>query len=154
MIQRKQSLYLLVAALILATLIFIPLGTLHNVKGAVFTFKSTGLYLIENNAEKLSASAWPILALLFVSFALIVFTIFQFKKRPLQMNLCMGICLIILALIGTLAYYLMRFIEKFGASMHKPYLLLLPIVAFILVAMAYKRIKKDEDLVRSVDRIR
>jgi len=72
--------------------------------------------------------------------------IILFKNRKLQMQLCKVVIALILSLIG----FSVVFINELDLGI----ILYIPIVQLILIILALHAIKKDEELVRSVDRIR
>jgi hypothetical protein len=89
-------------------------------------------------------------------FGAIVFTvvsILSFKKRQLQFVLNRLTILSNLVLLGVFVY---RSLTLSGESLlsEKGIGVLLPIISIVFLVMANKAIKKDEDLVKSVDRLR
>jgi len=130
MIQRIQTVYLLFAFCLAAILVFIPFSTLNS-----FT---------EEFFRGFNAA---------IAVAAIV-TIFFYKNRRMQLRLCYAM------LAGFVAIYLTYFIfnmqnfslaELFG---HVRYIFIFPFISIILVYLAIRGIKKDEKLVRSLDRLR
>jgi len=143
MIQRIQTLYLLLAAGCAALMYFVPVygGTLQD-----------GLH------KNFMVSSNYLLFILVILLTLIPFlTIFLFKNRHTQIKLVwlgilIGIVTIILVYLkatdfGTPAT------NTFKASSFK-IAAALPIVVLVLLFMAFSRIRKDEKLVKSVDRLR
>ena len=95
-----------------------------------------------------------IIAMLFLTSAVITFvTIFQFKKRQLQFVLGRLTILINFILLGILVYFSQNLSGEIKVS-EKGIGLLIPILTILLVVLANKAIKKDEELVKSVDRLR
>lgn len=129
MIQRIQTIYMIAAAAsMLLLFIFNPLATLADYRFLLdyihFYNLSIGIVLLVN--------------------------IFLFKNRPFQikMNSFMNVLLLIEAgFWGIMFGFLMEFSVVFFI------LFLLPL-AFVLLVIANRCIKKDEELVRSVDRLR
>lgn len=82
----------------------------------------------------------------------------RYKNRKAQMKLANVAMLDMVVVFAAFGYLHYRQIEAFGVGveMELSYDLApaLPIVALVLIWMAKKAIKKDEDLVRSVDRLR
>ena len=72
--------------------------------------------------------------------------IILFKNRPLQMLLCK----VVMALIISLMVFAGVFMKELNLGVF----LYLPIAQLLLAFLALRAIKKDEELVRSVDRIR
>ena len=144
MIQRVQTIYLLIAAIISGglTLVF-SLWT--NVEKMLFyaidAFASNDLLL-------------KFIPILFVVSALLSFiAIFLFKNRKLQFVLGRLNILTNLFLLGLLIYQSLNLSGETVVS-EKGIGLVLPIIVIFLLAIANKAIKKDEDLVKSVDRLR
>ena len=129
MIQRIQSLYLLVA-LLLGALIF-------NLSIHIdFDASQTQVYKVNYGF---------LIAPLFV-----LLCFFLYKKRSIQSLLCLIIVLQQLVQMGLLALSF----DLNDNSIMSELLMLLTLVTIVLVWLARRGIKKDEALVRSVDRIR
>jgi len=95
-----------------------------------------------------------VMAVLFFLSALLTFVaIFQFKKRQLQFVLGRLSILTNFILLGILVYFSQNLSGEINVS-EKGIGLLIPILTIVLVVMANKAIKKDEELVKSVDRLR
>ncbi|MFH6995293.1 DUF4293 domain-containing protein [Flavobacterium sp. FlaQc-48] len=138
MIQRIQTVYLILTFLITGVLLFfVPLWTLNN--GKAFYFMQDQFYTI----------------LLGLSTMLTIISIISYKKR--QNQFVMGRLNIILNLI-LLGLFVYRSLNLSGDTTNivseKGIGMFLPIVAIVLLVLANKAIKKDEDLVKSVDRLR
>jgi len=102
---------------------------------------------------------WYLAAVVLISCVLSIGIIFLYKKRKLQLTLCRLNLLLYLSVIFTVFYSsdkALTSIIKLGmeAELHYKAGAILPIVSVILVFLASRAIKKDEDLVRSADRIR
>lgn len=143
MIQRVQSLYMLLAALVTGVLsVVFPLyiygDTMVTLKE---TFSSGNVYTI-------------IAGVLFVlSTILSLMTIFLFKNRKLQINLNRINIVINFFLLGVIVYLLLTLSGETQVS-EKGIGSFLPLVAVVLLSLANKAILKDERLVKSVDRLR
>ncbi len=146
MIQRIQSIYLLIAG---GIQVLFGLGTYFTFNSKVLT--SEGLYNLDGvqigGNAKTMALAFLIAGLTFIS-------IVAFKNRKLQMKLANGAALLGIAEIVFLAksYMNLEAIDK--ADLSIGFVVFLIPVAMILNFLAGKAIKKDDDLVKSVDRIR
>ncbi|MEO7976779.1 DUF4293 domain-containing protein [Flavobacterium sp.] len=137
MIQRIQTIYLLLTFLVTGVLLFfVPLWTTNNREP--FYFMQDQVYTI----------------LLGLSTMLSIISIISYKKR--QNQFVMGRLNIILNLI-LLGLFVYRSLNLSGEAVtvsEKGIGMFLPIVAIVLLVLANKAIKKDEDLVKSVDRLR
>ena len=144
MIQRIQSIYLLLAALIAGVLpMYISLWT--SVKENII-YSAT---LLQGNS--LTEKIVPVL--FFGSALISLCSIFLFKNRQLQFVLGRVVLLINLFLLGLLVYLSLTLSGEAAVS-EKGIGMFLPVVVILLTAIANKAIKKDEDLVKSVDRLR
>lgn len=154
MIQRIQSLYLLVATALLAVTVFTPI--------AAFTGGGTELILsafrLADATGEYSESTLWMGVLLSLSALLPLVTIFLYKHRQLQIRLCgMEIVLLIGDIVFMTIYYLLaeRVVDAtaFSASAIR-FGAIMPAVSIVFVALAMRAIFRDELLVRSLDRIR
>ena len=144
MIQRIQSIYLLGATILSGGLILLLNLWIDGVQNDFFVL----------DAFKSGERILQVMAVLFIVSALLSFSsIFQYKKRQLQFVLGRLTILINFIIIGILVYYSQNLSGEITVS-EKGIGLLIPIVAIVLVALANKSIKKDEELVKSVDRLR
>tara|TARA_B110000090_G_scaffold119079_1_gene132505 strand:+ start:4084 stop:4587 length:504 start_codon:yes stop_codon:yes gene_type:complete len=143
MIQRIQSIYLLLASAISGGLIFV-----FNLWSA--PARNTFVIDLFNEDSFLLNG----ISLLFLLSATITFiAIFLFKKRQLQFVLGRISILINLLLLGLLIYISLILPGEMKIS-EKGIGMFLPILAILFVVFANKAIQKDEDLVKSVDRLR
>ena len=118
-----------------------------------FTFPFATGQLIEKNAavfHKVDASSHFLLMLLTgASIALSGATIFLYKDRKLQMNLCMfGIVLS----AGIFIFYItqMNKLDKATLALYS----ILPLLVIVGYVLAYRNILKDEKLIKSLDKLR
>lgn len=143
MIQRIQTVYLLLASICAGGLIFVcSLWTKSKI--TVYAFD-----LVESDGMLLKMI--PIFFMSSAVFSLI--TIFMFKKRQLQFVLNRLNILINLMLLGVLIYYLLMLPGETEVS-EKGIGVFIPFVVVLLLVLANKAIYKDENLVKSVDRLR
>lgn len=158
MIQRIQSVYLLVAGLALSATLFFPLSNGASTESWV-TLTSFGATFSENiNLEfnfpiVLHAALVGIAAI--VSFAAIAL----FKKRMLQVKLSSLIILlsassVVTGFFGIDAIKTALINSNYFIPMSYGVAAFLPIIALILTFLASRAIRKDEELVRAADRLR
>lgn len=136
MIQRIQSVYLLLSFLVSGALsLVLPLWT--NAQGLQYMAGMNTTYTV-----MFASSA-----------AMSMYSILQFKKRKTQfvtnrLNMILNFILLGLFVYQSLNLSGEAMVSEKGIGM------LLPLVSIFLLAFANKAIKKDEDLVKSADRIR
>jgi hypothetical protein len=137
MIQRIQTLYLLLVFVITGVLPFVfPLWTTTD--GKDFLFMQNQLYVI----------------LFGLSTTFTLLSIISFKKRQNQFVIGRLNIILNLILLGLFVYHSLNLSGETSEVSEKGIGMLLPILAIVLLGIANKAIKKDEDLVKSVDRLR
>jgi hypothetical protein len=143
MIQRIQTIYLFLAAVISGGLIFI-FNLWNTLKEQIF--------VIDLFSEELLTL--KVIPIMFIASSIIsLVTIFLYKDRKLQFVIGRIIILINLILLGLLIYLSLTLSGETIVS-EKGIGMFLPILVVLLIVLANKAIKKDEDLVKSVDRLR
>lgn len=154
MIQRKQTLFLLVAFLLTLSLCFVSLGLFAGPKGI---FEMNFYSLVDATKADQPVVVYnliPLATLVILTIVLNGLSIFLYKNRPLQMRVCginvgiqLGLSLIILYLEKTISSDL-EVEWTFCSAM------LLPVIAAILDFFAYRAISDDEALIQSLNRLR
>jgi len=136
MLQRIQSVYLLIAALFSCGLIFV--------------------FYLWTNAQDVPVYAkdnMTYLAMFFGSAALSLISIFNYKNRKFQFVLGRLNIILNFILLGLFVYVLLMAPGESEIS-EKGVGIFIPIFSIVFLVLANKAIKKDEDLVKSVDRLR
>lgn len=136
MLQRIQSIYLLLAAGVSAGLIFV----FH-------------LWITDKGISVFAKDDLLYLGLFFGSAILSLISIFMYKNRKSQFVLGRLNIILNFILLGFFVYQSLNVSGETAVS-EKGIGMLLPIVSIVLLALANKAIKKDEELVKSVDRLR
>ncbi len=136
MIQRIQSIYLLLVAGISAGLSYV-LNLWETVEGVIFYAKDNMLYF----------------GLFMGSAALALLAIFMYKNRKSQFVIGRLNIILNLILLGLFVYRSLNLSGETEVS-EKGIGLLIPIFSIVFLVLANKAIKRDEDLVKSVDRLR
>jgi O-antigen/teichoic acid export membrane protein len=139
MLQRIQSLYLLVATILQSLLFVLPFATAEKATEGPFLDGDLDLY---DNVILLSV--------LIVAATFSFICIFLFKNRKLQMNISLGVIVLSIILSGLAAYF--AFGSGIAASIGIG--LFIPIIAIVFNFLAYRGIKSDDDLVKSSNRLR
>ena len=146
MIQRKQTLWLFLAALLSAGVFYFDLYTAHIMaSGADTIFRLR------------TSDHFPSLLLALVMCALPLISIFMFQHRKRQVNLTM---ISMVATVGFIALTLWRVADFVGkqalAPANSTYWVgsVLPVISFILLILAIVGVRKDQKLVKSADRLR
>ena len=136
MIQRIQSLYLFISALLSALVpMFFPLW--KDAKQMSVYFTSDVSYII----------------MFGLSATMALISILLFKKRQNQFVVNRLNIILNFILIGLFVYRTLNLSGEATVS-EKGIAMFVPLVSIVLLVLANKAIKKDEDLVKSVDRLR
>ena len=153
MLQRIQTVYLLlIVALTIATLFF-PLAVLQA-GNDLFSFDASGVSTLMGEPE-LIYPTWGLFALVAVIAIVALVTIFLFKRRILQIRLCVFNALLMIGFYGFFAYLAYNFTSSFAEmSLQVKFGLAVPLITLILDYLAIRNIGADEALVRSLDRLR
>jgi hypothetical protein len=154
MIQRIQTVYLLIAEMLIGALFFVPFADIVGKDGNIYRFDIKGIALEGAQKPEIIYSSLPLIVLCAISLLLIVVTIYQFKNRILQMKLSKVCIVVVLGLIGLIYYYLSSGAKVLSGTYSLNIYFVFPAIAAILIYMAIRAIHKDELLVRSIDRIR
>lgn len=159
MIQRIQTVYLLIAGLVLFGLFLFPYVNYSDLVGLGKNVKVTGVYGMtagqavheRNFSYILQTVATVVLGLL------PIFTIFKFKQRKVQLLLIwveiIAILFFAIWLYSSASTHLSTVGQFLGAGNIGVGFFLLPI-SIIFCALALGGVRRDEKLIRSADRLR
>lgn len=154
MIQRIQSIFILVAILLMCSLIAWPIDSFASAKG-IMELRWNGFWNVTPGCQDpMVRSLTPLAIVLLVAVILNVVGLFMFKHRPLQMRM-VGIAAGIEVCVTALFIYLcVTAADAMGSEFHFCLGWLTPLLAAVLDYLAYRRISDDEALVKSLDRLR
>ena len=156
MIQRKQTLFLLVAVIASLLCFFMPIGViLPKGMGGVVSLYNLG-FVDDNGTIIVSGTCLPLFILLAVSTALSLATIFLYKNRKLQLSLCATNLLfsVLWYIYYALLFFGMVTVPEVEGNVEVKFAACLPLIAIIMVVLARKGVADGEKLVRAADRIR
>lgn len=155
MIQRKQTLWLLLAGILLFMTALFPLLS-KEFGGILSTLYSTAVKsnIPQGNTTMAASMATNPLFILNIFVAtLCMVNIFHYKNRQRQKALVLLGVFMIMAFIGAIFYYAFAIFNGFeGLKFHPG--IIMPFVALILNLMAISGINHDERLIKSADRLR
>ena len=128
-----------------------PLAIFKDSQGIFLELNCSGISLDGQNVFH----TWGILSITGLIAILSFFSIFMFRHRRKQMSFCIINIILILFLYATIAVYSYFGQEELNITLEGlQYGLVLPVVALIFTVLALIKIKADDKLVRSLDRIR
>jgi len=157
MIQRLQSLFLLLAVLANLAVLKLPVwqsdmeGNPGMISALTFEGENTEntLQFFEHTDTAKLALHTAFLTLVILSSVVLLYTIFRYQNRQTQIRL--SYAAIILIFVEILVVILLA---QSGTVANPQIGFALPVLAVLLAWLAAKFIKKDDDLIKSVDRIR
>ncbi len=147
MIQRIQTLYIFLSAVLIGLLFVLPFAEIAH-GSELFLFDIRGI--VRNNVVE--ESGLPIAVFIGIILLVHLIAIFLYKKRIRQIRFLVFSILLLLGLFGM--FYFFTYYSFSGAEINFKYSVVFPIVAIIFDYLAIRNIGKDEALVRSIDRIR
>jgi hypothetical protein len=157
MIQRIQTLLLFLAFVALLLMFFFPIATFLSEENFVcFKLYVTDL-IDETNANEQLYNVWfmvPMMALIIITGFVSFLGIFYFKKRPFQIKITGFAILMNIALIVLIFFYADKISGDFGAVATYKLASVFPLISLLLLIFANRAIRRDEKLVRSMDRLR
>jgi hypothetical protein len=148
MIQRIQSIWLLLAAITILCLLVVPVmsASSNNVQ---FVLNAMGI----NGTNAVNAVNYPLLISVILAGLISLVNIFNFRNRTLQKRVA---SLNILLILG-LSFWLSQLGKQLPGGLENSSMgagLFLPLLAVIFTLLAIRGIKNDEKLIRSADRLR
>ncbi len=153
MIQRIQTVYLLVAVVLTMVCLCLRIGTFTL--GGAAVLNEYNLW-ITNALGARSFHTWPLFVLLILSAAIGVYSVFIYGNRIVQARFCMFNALLLAGWYILYAVFSQVLAGQAGQVLaFRPGIpAAFPAVAIVLYMMARRAILADEKLVRAADRIR
>ena len=152
MIQRIQSIWLLLAAITIFLLLAIPV--ISSVQGSKeFWIQATGLYQNENGVTTKLETFRPLYISVIAVGVMCIAVIFAFKRRTVQKRLCIAL----MVMIASLSFWMFTYAQKIVGGLSSASYnagVALPVIAIVFCVLAIRGIRKDEQLLRSADRLR
>ncbi|MGS2740583.1 DUF4293 domain-containing protein [Sinomicrobium sp. M5D2P17] len=136
MLQRIQSIYLLIVFLVSAVLPFV-----------VYLWKDGA-----DNTVYATGVLWVLVSFMAIALLALI-SVLTFRNRKNQFVLNRLNMILNLILLGVFAYRSLNLSGESNIS-EKGIGIFIPVVSIVFLVLANKAIKKDEDLVKSVDRLR
>jgi hypothetical protein len=156
MIQRKQSIFLLIVAVLMSWTLVRPYAQLVLSDGYTLVFYSL---FIEKHATILEVEnikyTVPLFLLVLATASLNLVNIFLFTRRILQIRLCLASAVLLVLITLTMLYYytMARYSNDYTGHEYR-LAAIFPIIGIIMNFLAFRGISHDEELIKSYDRIR
>lgn len=156
MIQRIQTVYLIIAGILLAIPVMLELSLATVViDGGEYRLSPVTASLVTDAFTDKVFGSFTIAAAFALSLFLTVYAVMQYKNRKFQMRL-VQLALFLQPVIGVVVFFYadkLAQLAEGGTVNYQPVLAVL-VINVVLYVLALKGIKKDDELVRSADRLR
>lgn len=156
MIQRKQTVFLLLAVIASVVLFFFPLAQFIGEKDSIVLYVQKVFSLVPDT--RLEYGLLFLLPLLVPNVFVILFsliTIFLFKNRKLQMKIIQLNMFLEVIMIALFFFYDVHVLQTAAGSAPDYNIgAIIPPIVLILLFLAFQGVRSDEKLVRSADRLR
>jgi len=160
MIQRKQTIFLALALFSFVFLFAFPfaslkLGTTVTCQISILGIENFDLFTEFLPKFNYMFIVMQILATLFMS--LVGIAIFTYKRRPLQIRLCAFALFINALMIGAMFFtvtMITKAVSLEAGAVSYLWMTYLPMVTLLPIRTAIRAIRKDEAMVRSLNRLR
>ena len=149
MIQRIQTVYLLIVAVVAVMVMSLPLGSLITPESAINEMTNLSITAADGSVNY---DPWALFAIQMVSAVLALGCIFLYKKRMLQIRLCLFNIILLIGYYITLAVFV--YMLKEDNSFVPSWSVCLPFINIVLSWLALRAIGKDEALIRSLNSLR
>lgn len=152
MIQRIQSVYLLVVTILLVVAMCQPVGNFIGADGiAINVFKPLGVTLADGSFH----STWGLFCILLLSAVIALCTIFLFRNRMLQVRMTIFSSILLIGYYVAFAVFMFVLQNDLDAmTFQLGWALCLPVVSIVLNYLAFRAIYRDELMVKAADRLR
>ena len=152
MIQRIQTIYLVIAAILSILIVLLRLSF-----ASIGDYELTALSVnvVKDGVLETAMSSFAITGAIMLGLFVTVYGIMQYKNRKFQIKLVQVALLLQLVTVGLIFFYADKMIvlAESGSVSYSPSLAVL-LVNVALYFLAIRGIKKDDALVRSADRLR
>jgi len=152
MLQRSQSLYLLGVFILAILMLTGPLARFMT-EGSELVLKYSGLF--GAGGERVELATWPLTLFFSVVAALSFLNIFSYRNRIRQIRLCIFLIFLGAGMVGMMFYY--TWVVKNSIETTQTLYLwrfVIPPICIIMLYLAFRRIRRDELMVKAYDRIR
>ncbi len=155
MLQRIQTVYLLAATVLMSLMLFLPLAEIAAEGTGIYQVLSKGWYITGAETAELAMATWPVFILALVLALAPLINLILYRTRKIQLRICIYSIILAFGLIGLIYYYFVVGFRQLDEPAYAlRFSLVLPAIFIILIYLAFRGIRKDEILVRSLDRIR
>ncbi len=151
MIQRIQSVYLLLVTILLVATAFMPIGQFVGTDNiTTHVFKPLGVTMADGTFQ----STWGLFGILILSAVIACCSIFLYRNRMLQIRMTIFGSILLVGFYIAFLVFMFVLKDDLQAGFHLKWALCLPVICIILNYLSFRAIYSDEVMVRAADRLR
>lgn len=161
MIQRLQTVYLALVVILTFVGLVSTIGEFFVEGNVVATFSNFTFSSFDAYKGYQSAGPWCLSILSIMVIFLSIMSIMLFRKRMRQLRLTIFSTILLLGYVATYGVFVYFYRENLAlvnpdvdVAFHIPFIAVFPVLCIIFNILAIHGIRKDEALVRSLDRLR
>lgn len=152
MIQRIQTIYLLIVAIFSVVMMSLPVGNFVPAEYNIPSTELTNLALVVADGTP-DYAPWALFALLIVIAVVSLVTIFLYRKRMLQIRLTLFNIILLIGYYVTMIVFVFMLKDE-NSTFVPSWSVCLPLISIILNWLTIRAIGKDEMLVKAYERLR
>jgi len=155
MIQRIQSLYLLLTAIL--SLLFLNGSFLNFIDRSGSLIKVTFIEILRRTSTgeyELLGNTYILSVFIFIIPLLSLVAVVLYKKRSIQMWLVKFMIFLVVVFIIVSCLYAYMIMTKYDSDILPGFKMIIPLLQLIFLVLSYRGIRKDVDIVKSYDRLR
>jgi hypothetical protein len=154
MLQRIQTLYLLIITALSVIVLFFPQAGMLSADLRQYEIGSLGVFHITNTGSEQIIGVLFLTVLEIIIPVMLLIIMFLYKKRILQIRLLFINIILMLGVYAMLFFYLITAAKTLQADWHLNIIAAFPLVNIVLSFLAIRAIGRDEALVKSLNRLR
>jgi hypothetical protein len=153
MIQRIQTLYLLIAFALGIVFLFSPLAS-FSIADLVVELNVMDFSQITDMSQGMFVDTMPLIVIVLAFVVLLAVSILMYKNRALQIKM-VGFGFLLNTVIIILGFwYTDTMADKVNTQPDYEYGAIIPVISLIFLFLAMRSIRKDTKLIKSMDRLR
>ncbi|HEX2393704.1 MAG TPA: DUF4293 domain-containing protein [Bacteroidales bacterium] len=156
MIQRVQSIYLLIVTILMSFLTIMPYAYMELPGNQTLSFKASAINLIsQTDVVSVYKSTIPVILMVIIAGIFSFCIIFFYNHRIIQIRLTLLNLLLLLILTAIMIYFCIDTRSDFdGRRLSFKIAMTFPVISLVFSILAIRGIRHDEMLVNSYNRIR
>lgn len=155
MIQRRQTLFLLLTSILAITCLFFPLSGIISADGVEYRLGLNGLSDVAGASTSIPVFPFIVIQVPLVAIPVIsVIAIMMYRNLRLQGIMALLLIAIEIITVSLLIYFNIKVLNRLEGSLHLFFSSFSLLIMIILSTLAYRGINKDRELLRSYDRLR